>query len=334
MKLERSEFDVLFPNKGGSQKNAGGSSKGAKLWPPPDNENDKDNSKDGEGGSEEQEGEEQESGDKGSGKEVTIKNIGKGGIGGTMTPEISKRLQEEMGVEIIVPGESDAKKLIEVADNNRELLPKEGGTGKGLLRRAIAELSRPKVDWKGALKRFIGKAMSNSESILPNRRFVSRDQYISGEKTRYDALSSAIVAVDTSGSMSKDDITGILSEVLGIIKAKKVRKTRIIYFDDGIQSNDEVKFPNPKIDFNKVEGGGGTTFYEPLAYMLQEFKKNKAELLVFCTDGMNSDREKVNSLSVPPNFRKILVWIVMDMPEYEPPFGAMVVHISKKDLEN
>jgi hypothetical protein len=343
MKLERSEFDILTPGGGGGgggETPPGPSPRGIIPWPPPESE---DGDGDAKGGTEMPKDKgEKDKDDKGKGGkskekgeyEVKVTTLGKGGMGGTMTPEQSKALQEEMGIEIVIPTESDAKKLEEQAANSMDSLPKGAGRGKGLLRRRIAELTRPKVDWKAALKRFIGKAMSNAESILPNRRFVSRDQYISGERTKYDALGNAIVAVDTSGSMSQEDITQILSETLGIIKAKKIKKTRIVYFDDGIKGSiDEVKFPNPKIDFNKVEGGGGTTFAQPLAFMLQEFKKNKADLLVFCTDGMNADPGEVAKLSITPNFKKVLVWVIMDMPEYQPPFGSMSIHISKRDME-
>jgi predicted metal-dependent peptidase len=238
-----------------------------------------------------------------------------------------------MGISVEIAGEDTARKLIQEAANNIDKLPKEAGSSQGLLRRYVAELSRPKVDWKSALKRFIGRAMSNSESIMPNRRFVSRGQYLTGDRNKYDALSAAVVACDTSGSMSQADITMILSETTGIINSKKIKKTEIVYFDAGIQNVDTVKFPNPTFDFDKATGGGGTTFAEPLQYMIDKFKKNQLELAIFCTDGVNSDHDAVNGLSVPNNFKKILVWLILDMPEYEPPFGAMVVHISKRDLE-
>lgn len=353
MKLERDEFDVLIPSIPGGTPPPGTPPPGenplggVKEWPPktpppgssktppPTDDSDDGGGDDSETDSEEEEGKSKDKEGKGKGKEVEIKikKIGKGGMGSSLTPDQSKALQEEMGISLEIAGEDTARKLIQEAANNMDKLPKEAGGSQELLRRRIAELSRPKVDWKSALKRFIGKAMSSKEPIMPNRRFVSRGQYLSGDKRKYDALSAAAVACDTSGSMSQADITLILSETAGIINAKKIKKTEVIYFDAGIQNVDTLKFPNPTFDFDKATGGGGTTFAEPLQYMIDKFKKNQLELAIFCTDGVNSDHAAVDSLSVPNNFKKILVWVILDMPEYEPPFGAMVVHISKRDLE-
>jgi hypothetical protein len=259
-------------------------------------------------------------------KIVKGKSIGGNTLGETMTAEQSKKLQEELDIPIEVPTEADANKIKDIAKQKIQDAVKTIGKGKGNWIRAIAAHLLPKIDWKKALKDFIGKALSGSEDVLPARRHVGRGDYITGERPKYDALQNAVIAVDTSGSMGDEELSIILTEIAGIISAKKVKKTRIVYFDDGLQGEDEVGNP-PKFDLDKAGGGGGTSFMEPLRYMNDEFKKGKLDIAVFCTDGFAD-------LNLPrPKYVEKFVWVILDNPAFPAPWGKMVVHISTKDVK-
>jgi predicted metal-dependent peptidase len=243
-----------------------------------------------------------------------------------MTPEQSRKLQEELDIPIEVPTDADANKIKDIAKQKIQDASKQIGKGKGNWIRAIAAHLLPKIDWKKALKDFIGKALSGSEDVLPSRRHVGRGEYITGERPKYDAIQNAVMAVDTSGSMGEEEISIILAEIAGIIAAKKVKKTRIVYFDDGLQGVDDVGNP-PKFDLNKASGGGGTSFMEPLRFMNEEFKKGKMDLAVFCTDGFAD-------LNLPrPKYVDKFVWVILDNPAFQAPWGKMVVFISTKDVK-
>jgi len=188
-------------------------------------------------------------------------------------------------------------------------------------------LTEPIVDWKSALRRFIGKAMSSTEQYLGSRRHLYKNDYFYAEKRKYEALENAVVAVDTSGSMTPEAIEIILSEVRGIIKAKKVAKTQVVYFDHGIQDIDHVGAKSI-FDYSKAKGGGGTSFIEPLQYMEEQYKKNKMNIAVFMTDGYAD-------LNLPiPKWQNIFVWVILDNPEFKAPFGKLVVHISRSQMKN
>jgi len=247
--------------------------------------------------------------------------------GGMLTSEESAKLQEQLGVPVELPGEGDDEKYAQEARRHMDKLSNEAqGSGKGMLRRAIARLTEPQVDWKSVLKRFIGKAMSSSEQYLGSRRHLYKDDYFYGEKNKYEALENAVVAVDTSGSMSVEAIELILSEVKGIITAKKIKNTTIIYFDDGIQDTDTIKGTKKVFDLRKAKGGGGTSFKEPLQLMEEYYKKGKMQLAVFMTDGYAD-------LKLPtPKYKDIFVWVILDNPTFKPPFGKLMVNISQKQM--
>lgn len=333
MKLKRDQFDVLFNNPPGSGGGGGEGQapKGVLPLNPTGGEGKSDDDKNGQNGQsspgEPEDGSSSSGSGSGGGEKPSVKIVPGGGIGATLTQEESKALQESLGMPVELPTEADGAKMVEDARRHSDKLSQGGqGSGKGSLARAIGRLAQPIVDWKSALKRFIGKAMSSSELYLGSRRHLYKGDYFYGEKHKFDALSDAIVAVDTSGSMTKEAITMILSETAGIIKAKKVKKTTVVYFDDGIQNIDVVG-EKPRFDFSKASGGGGTSFLEPLQYMEQEFKKGKMSLAVFMTDGHAN-------LNLPiPKWKNIFVWVILDNPTFKAPFGNLVVHISKKQME-
>jgi len=328
MKLKRGDFNVLTPpGEGGDADPDAPKTKGVEPiippegdeggTPPPPSDGDGDKSKSGEG--------EDTKPVKIDAEAKTIVSVDAGGM---VTPEESAKLQEQLGVPVELPGEGDDEKYAQEARRHIDKLSSgDQGSGKGMLRRAVARLTEPQVDWKSVLKRFIGKAMSSSEQYLGSRRHLYKGDYFYGEKNKYEALENAVVAVDTSGSMSVEAIELILSEVKGIITAKKIKNTTIIYFDDGIQDTDTIKGTKKVFDLRKAKGGGGTSFAEPLQLMEEYYKKGKMQMAVFMTDGYAN-------LNLPtPKYKDIFVWVILDNPTFRPPFGKLVVNISQKQMD-
>jgi len=325
MKLKRGDFNVLTPpGRGGEPDPDAPKIKGAEPIIPPE---------DREGGTPPPPSDRDGDGEGGETKPVKIDAEAKTVVsvnnpGGMLTPEESAELQEQLGVPVELPGEGDDEKYAQEARRHMDKLSSgDQGSGKGMLRRAVARLTEPQVDWKSVLKRFIGKAMSSSEQYLGSRRHLYKGDYFYGEKNKYEALENAVVAVDTSGSMSVEAIELILSEVKGIITAKKIKNTTIIYFDDGIQDTDTIKGTKKVFDLRKAKGGGGTSFAEPLQLMEEYYKKGKMQLAVFMTDGYAN-------LNLPtPKYKDIFVWVILDNPTFKPPFGKLIVNISQKQMD-
>lgn len=248
------------------------------------------------------------------------------GIGGVISAEESVKIQKELGVPVEVASKKESEQIINEALSQKKHIKgsQSRGTGKGLLQRALDRFAKPQVNWKNELRRIIGKMLSQDEEYFGKKKYLHRDEYVYGDRARERELKSAIMPVDTSGSMGDDELRTVLGEVYGIIRSKKIRRTEVVYFDHGIQGHDVVKNP-PKFDWSKAKGGGGTSFVEPMALIAKEYKGGNLELAVFCTDGYGD----TETLTSKQKFGKRFIWLIIDNPSFVAPFGK-VVHITSK----
>jgi predicted metal-dependent peptidase len=90
------------------------------------------------------------------------------------------------------------------------------------------------------------------------------------------------VAVDTSGSMSKEDLVDGVSEIAGICKAYGSIELTILSCDADVHTDCVIRDIND-IENIQLKGGGGTDF-RPVFTWLKENKPN-LKCLVFFTDG-------------------------------------------------
>lgn len=307
--------------------------------PPPskrDSKKNKAEKKGEEGESQSGEGQEDEGGEggeggdgegqDGKGQSGESKSAREKGIGGLMDKDESIKKQKELDVPVETSTEKEDKTLIEEAIRNKKKL-KGGqagsGTG-GYLRKAIESFEKPQKNWKNELKRIVGKMVGGSEDYFGKKKHLYKDDYFYGDRELVRTLKDAVMPVDLSGSISDDDLKIILGEVCGIIKAKKIRRTEVVYFDDVIKNYDVVKNP-PKFDWEKTKGRGGTSFVEPMEYLAKQNKSKKLEVAVFCTDGIAD----MKAFDQNPKFAKKFVWLIIDNPNFVAPFGK-VVHITTK----
>lgn len=157
-----------------------------------------------------------------------------------------------------------------------------GNTPAGLLRWAEEQLAPPVVPWRdhlrsivrGELSRIAGRTDYSMQR--PSRRpggDLIRPSMI-GHQPRVTAV------VDTSGSMSQDDLTAALSEVQGVINATG-SELRVLACDteaaDGIQ---EVRHVGEIV----MRGGGGTDMTAGIATALSN--PPTPHLIIVLTDGL------------------------------------------------
>jgi predicted metal-dependent peptidase len=295
MKLKREEFDPLrLPGKVTR-------GRGPKGDPDPRKPIDPDDPSD----------EEDDGGDDGDGDgddEGTVNTV----PGGMLTPEESDILQRQMGVTVEhgKPGDDEAwtkeaARHVDKLTSNRGGI---GGSGNGNLRRLIARLSEPQTDWKAALKRFIGKALSSTESYLGSRRHLYKDDYFYGEKNKYDALDKVAVAIDVTGSV-QGDFAEFLSEVAGILQARKIKEIHVLPFAETVHDVVVIKGSKKVVpsDFEHVRLGGGTENITAIKDYVEKTMKNQISFCVIITDG-----HLTTGLPSPPkaDWGKNTIWLV------------------------
>lgn len=175
------------------------------------------------------------------------------------------------------------------------------------LESVIDNLLQPKLDWKTLLRDRITSCAKNDFVLNPcNKKHLYRGFYlpgIAGEEI------NIAVGVDTSGSISDEDIRMFLSEIKGICDSYDEYTIHLFFADADIQARYELRpfDPLPKI----IAGRGGTDFRP----VMEEVSKLDITALVYFTDMYGSFPDK------EPNYN--VIW-VSTTEGYEAPWGAMV----------
>ena len=167
---------------------------------------------------------------------------------------------------------------------------KIAGTGAGDLDRDLLELLEPKVDWREMLREFVKStchAKDTSSWRRVNRRFLSTGTYMPsliGEKVGH-----MVIAVDTSGSVGQEELSGFLTEVKGIAEEVKPSQVDLIYWDSRVAGHEEYteNMVGDIINSTKPRGGGGTSPSCVSQYLKE--KQIVPECVIMLTDGYVGD---------------------------------------------
>ena len=167
-------------------------------------------------------------------------------------------------------------------------------SGKGAdplgLHRELARLAPARLDWKSQLWRFLARTPVDFGGF--DRRFVGRGLYL---EALDDESLSALIAVDTSGSVDDEAVKALVAEVQGILGAYPHVRAELYYADT------EAYGPYPLSAGSEIppaQGGGGTDF-RPVFGKVEE---HNPDLLVYLTDGYGDFPE------MPP--RVPTLWVV------------------------
>lgn len=168
------------------------------------------------------------------------------------------------------------KQLQKVLGDAKEQTIKKRGTVPGEIEGVIIveEIVPPKFDWRGFIRRFTGvstKVFTKKIRRKENRKFPDNP----GLKVKM--RQHMLLAIDTSGSVSDDELQEFMNEIYHIYK-NGVEIT-IIQCDTVIRSIESYK---GKFEMT-VQGRGGTEFDPVLEYFNANLKKYTS--LVYFTDG-------------------------------------------------
>jgi len=140
----------------------------------------------------------------------------------------------------------------------------------------ITQVTEAKFNWKAYLRQFVNgsirSTMKSSRKKI-NRRLEKQD--VPGKK--YLRKVNMLVAIDTSGSVSSNELKEFMNEIHHI--HKNGAEVTIIQCDTRINSIDKF---NPKMNI-EIKGRGGTEFDPVIDY----YNKNRSQFtcLVYFTDG-------------------------------------------------
>lgn len=195
------------------------------------------------------------------------------------------------------------------------------------LERMLKDLLEPKINWKEALAKFISvHVLTDYTWSLPDRAYVQRGFYL--PTLAEPELGDIVMAVDTSGSITDDDLRDLVSEVRGILIAFPTKTFYLIGCDTHVASVQEVNFSD---EIKRPKGGGGTCYREPFKWV----KEHSVEpvCFIYLTDG------ECNSFpDSPPDYP--VLWVLTKKSRYyahvweDVKFGEVVIMDKNFELKN
>ena len=181
------------------------------------------------------------------------------------------------------------------------------------MERVIMGHLKPKVNWLQALRQRLrfGASRKASRDItwtVPNRRFLG-SSYIFPSSIGPDSPKIAF-AIDTSGSMSEDDLKQAIAELEDIRKQFNAK----VYFLDCDAGVYESRWISPYEPLPALQGGGGTDFAPVFEHLIE--KRIQPDCCVMFTDGYGSFGED-------PTQKFDVLWVITNQ-DVQPPFGDVI----------
>lgn len=195
--------------------------------------------------------------------------------------------------------------------NNRGTLPM-------FAQRMLEKLKKPQTDWRTILNDFIQEEICDYSFSPPDRRFQESPFFLPdfNEMGKNDNVSDILFFIDTSGSISDNDMTTAFSEIKGAIDQYDGKlKGWLGFFDAAIIE------PKPFSSFEefiviKPAGGGGTDFQIIFEYVDQHMKGKEPNCIIILTDGCAPFPKEELANDIP------VLWLINNQ-DVTPPWGKV-----------
>ena len=205
--------------------------------------------------------------------------------------------------------------------NTDKIVSSLGSKGRGTVpmcaKRLIEELKKPHLDWKTILIDFIQEEICDYSFAPPDRRMEDSPFFLPDFNEKDEAVKDILFMIDTSGSMSDDEITECYSEIYGAIQQFNGRLQGMLGFFDAVvvepvafEDEDEFKIIRPK-------GGGGTSFHAIFEYIKEKMEDKLPTSIIILTDGYAPYPKIEDAMGIP------VLWIINN-EEVDPPWGKVV----------
>ncbi len=188
--------------------------------------------------------------------------------------------------------------------------------------RTIDEILEPRLDWKEIVAPYVRPSRGDYTFSTPDSRFMSDEyDYVYLPSFFNEEVEDIVIAVDTSGSISHDELKSFLSHIHYLLKAYPQLRGQITSCDTHPANFIEVT-NDTDIMTIPLQGGGGTDFV-PVFDLIKKTNIDPA-LLIYFTDGDgNYPKEK-------PEYP--VLWVMTDKRwEDKIPFGRFILHTPDRE---
>lgn len=180
------------------------------------------------------------------------------------------------------------------------------------LKRELDELEYPQLPWYQIIRQRLARLAFRKTWAQPNKKWLPN--FFPG-RVKNKSL-KAVISIDTSGSMSRHDVTKALSETVGIANAFTHFVFHIIFNDCDVWDIIEVKSTNREKLKRIVPLGGGGTDFRPVFDKIKKEFNNQIDCLVFFTDGYG------DFPAHQPPYQ--VYWVTENPTEVDWPFGKVI----------
>lgn len=184
--------------------------------------------------------------------------------------------------------------------------------------------NRPKVNWRREFAKWMDSALRQYEYRLPNKRTLASGTITYGKyRAGQGTLNTLVLAVDTSGSITKDMVSVFYEETWRLATLYDIDRTIIIYVSDSVDNVDIIK-KGKKPDLTKWASTGGNSggFDHPFKWLKD--KKIIPSAFIYFTD-TGASYPSVNNYGIKKYVDKIW-WFICNGSSYnKPPFGKSIV---------
>lgn len=209
--------------------------------------------------------------------------------------------------------EALAKEIDSAVRTGALLAGKQGGE----VDRSFDAVMQSKVNWAEQLREFVSTVCAgkgDSTWAKPNRRWLQHDVYMPSQIS--ESIGSICVGIDTSGSISGEDIAKALAELVSICDNTTPEKVDLLYWDTEVAAHEQYREENYSglLTSTKPKGGGGSSSLCVFDYVV----KNKLEpqCIVMITDGY------IEFPQTAPQYPTI--WVMVGNTTTVPPFGSVI----------
>jgi predicted metal-dependent peptidase len=182
-------------------------------------------------------------------------------------------------------------------------------------------LAQPSIPWPRLLRTICTRTQQSKRQRgmrRPSRRLYGVPGILPFPGQTRDFKFTIAFAVDTSGSMSTNDLTLALRELLNIVKTETDVSLMVMYCDAALHVTYKVT-KEEDVDFT-IKGRGGTDFNPPFIKARELLKTDNApDILIYATDGYAPEPDPENRVPIP------VVWLITPTgTEPSPDYG---IHI-------
>ncbi len=204
---------------------------------------------------------------------------------------------------------------------------KSRGTIPAGIERIINELKNPILDWRTILNDFVQEEICDYSFTPPDKRMDESPFFLPCFNEKDESAKNLLFMIDTSGSMSDEEITECYCEIYGAIQQFNGRLTGKLGFFDAVvvepvafEDEEEFKIIRPK-------GGGGTSFHIIFDYVRERLMDDPPVSIIILTDGYAPYPKQEDAMDIP------VLWIINNEKAEAPKWGKVARMISEGDKQ-